>query len=126
MRLALVLLLALACGKPCPFNCGTNDDCPAFSICYQHSFCQSQCNNLVCSGVCVDAFHACGNCNVQCAAGQVCGAANVCLAACETGYVNCAGSCIDVTTDRFNCGACGHVCGASETCANKACVGACQ
>src|SRR5258708_2493817 len=100
------MVLALACGKPCPFNCGTDSDCPAFHICYQHAFCQMQCDNLVCGGACVDSFHACGSCSMQCAAGQVCGRTG-CETACETGLTNCSGSCDNLALDQFNCGACG-------------------
>ena len=115
-----MLLLAAACDKPCPLVCQSDNDCPAFYTCYQHEICLQQCDNIVCSGACVDSFHNCGGCGNACAAGQVCGRAG-CESACESGLTSCSGSCTDLKVDRLSCGACGHVCANNETCAAGAC-----
>jgi hypothetical protein len=120
VRSTLVLLLLLACGKPCPYVCESDGDCAAFYTCYQHETCLQQCDNIVCNGACVDSFHNCLGCGFQCAAGQVCGRTG-CEAACETGLTSCSGSCRDLQTDRASCGACGHICAGNETCASGVC-----
>ena len=38
------------------------------------------------------------------------------LAGCPSGTTDCDGQCIDLETDRLNCGACGVVCAAGEIC----------
>jgi hypothetical protein len=53
-----------------------------------------------------------------CAAGQI-------LLSTGTGWTcaaTCAGAVVDVGSDPANCGACGRVCGAGETCASSECV----
>jgi Stigma-specific protein, Stig1 len=46
-----------------------------------------------------------------------------CACAAGTGY--CGGTCVDVSTDANNCGACGNVCAAGDTCQNGACIAPC-
>jgi len=43
-------------------------------------------------------------------------------AACVTPRFPCSGVCVDPTTDRDNCGACGHACKANELCSTSTCV----
>jgi hypothetical protein len=40
---------------------------------------------------------------------------------CNAGLTTCAGSCVNLNTDHNNCGACGHVCGSTQTCINSVC-----
>lgn len=40
---------------------------------------------------------------------------------CAPGQTICAGSCVDVQTDNFNCGGCGKSCGSGEVCSSGAC-----
>ncbi len=40
---------------------------------------------------------------------------------CPAGLLNCAGTCVDTQADTANCGACGRVCAAGETCSAGAC-----
>jgi hypothetical protein len=42
--------------------------------------------------------------------------------ACPPGIVDCFGYCADLASDPFNCGACGLVCGQSQSCINFQCV----
>lgn len=43
---------------------------------------------------------------------------------CPSGQVKCGrGNCVDVTTNRRNCGRCGNVCGKGQTCTNGTCSG---
>ncbi len=41
---------------------------------------------------------------------------------CTEPEVPCSGSCVDITSDRLNCGACGNPCLNGETCVNSECV----
>lgn len=74
---------------------------------------------------------ACGACGVECVEGYVCSPAAdggadagvyACAAMCPVPYKACSGTCIDVSSDPENCGACGHVCG-SGICVNDICEG---
>ena len=120
MRVVLVFLLVLACGKPCPYVCASDADCPLYSTCFQHEVCLQGCMQCPPNGPCVDSFHNCGACGNQCAAGQKCGRLG-CVAACETGLTDCSGSCYDLMVDRVNCGACSHRCADNENCITGAC-----
>lgn len=42
---------------------------------------------------------------------------------CGSGQTYCGGSCVDLTNDVNNCGACGNVCGGGTTCVNGTCTG---
>lgn len=45
-----------------------------------------------------------------------------CGICCPTGQVNCYGSCVDLSEDFNNCGACGNYCAQGQTCSNGQCV----
>lgn len=101
---------------------------------------------------CVPLYNSnnrCGNCNTKCTSEQYCNV-NHCeakggqntqqnsgdltgngnaqsdqmaqSASCSTGQKSCDGKCIDVTSDKFNCGLCGFKCPAGFVCASKLCV----
>lgn len=99
--------------------------------------------NPICSAACggcadldSDAQN-CGGCGRTCGAGEVCmGGVCTCGAdtgpmagmdmgdpeACQTGDLECCNnSCVNVTNDRLNCGACDYECGANSDCANRSC-----
>lgn len=40
---------------------------------------------------------------------------------CSPGLTDCGGACVDLRTDRSNCGACGHECDSIEVCSDGAC-----
>jgi hypothetical protein len=46
-------------------------------------------------------------------------------AGCFAGFVDCAGVCVDLQTDRAHCGGCGHACAPGEGCAAGACTPTC-
>jgi hypothetical protein len=57
-----------------------------------------------------------------------CPEAEVCergICKCPSGYLVCAGRCVDVTRDNDNCGACGAKCKANETCFARMLKGEC-
>lgn len=71
---------------------------------------------------------ACGACNVQCTApNDTCrldgNAVYTCQPPCAAPTMLCDGVCIDVSSDPFNCGACGKVC-PSNLCSAGVCQGA--
>jgi hypothetical protein len=45
-------------------------------------------------------------------------------ASCPTGQVKCSNGCVNIATDTKNCGTCGRVCAAGQTCSQGTCVGA--
>lgn len=93
---------------------------------------------------CVPLYNSdnrCGNCNTQCTASQYCNV-NHCeakssqnlagtaqsdqsamgSAGCSSGQKSCDGKCVDVTSDKFNCGLCGFKCPAGFVCTSKLCT----
>ena len=101
-----------------------------------------------CSGACVDPASDRDHCGATadceadggasghaCSAGEVC-SAGMCSLSCETGMVNCAGTCVDPSTSRLFCGAtsgCGNgggsagaVCDAGQVCNGGTCAVTCQ
>ncbi len=61
-----------------------------------------------------------GDCSAQ---GKVC-LRGECADDCGT-LTNCGGACIDLGANKFNCGACGTSCAATEVCASGECAGSC-
>ena len=51
----------------------------------------------------------------------LCGA-NTCGYVCASGYADCSGACVDVSSDAGNCGTCGKACPAGYQCVNKNCT----
>ncbi len=80
-----------------------------------------------------DADH-CGNCNTKCsetprsnATSDTCEAGK-CIYTCEESFKNCGTdntidfvNCIDITSDRNNCGDCEHICSTGQSCVNGTC-----
>lgn len=74
----------------------------------------------------------CGGACPSCAIGKFCAQNSECssgrcqggVCACPVGQAFCGGTCRDVTSDNYNCGACGSVC--NGRCINSACVTACS
>jgi hypothetical protein len=103
-----------------PSNCGT---CGA--SCYQGQYCA----NGACGGsITCTASSQCPNLansnNPNCSSG-------ICISACNQGFADCNFNPTDgcetsLTYNSQNCGACGNVCSAGQTCWNSACVAAGQ
>jgi Stigma-specific protein, Stig1 len=127
----------------CGANAGCGQDggtagtvCKAGEVCTGGT-CQLSCQpGLVnCGGTCLDpssdrqhcgATAGCGEndaglAGTMCAAGQVC-SLGACADSCQQSLVNCAGKCIDPTTDREHCGAT-NGCGEDAGSAGTPCVG---
>ncbi len=115
------------CGS-CGNKCAVGQDCVngkcALSSCPEGlSMCMEN-NEMVCRNLKNDAQN-CGNCGTKCDASafvNVVSAACVngaCSYQCKSGYSSCnsAGTqCIDLNSDRTNCGQCGRVCASDESC----------
>jgi len=54
-------------------------------------------------------------------AGQVC-SNSACSAACASGLAKCGTSCVDLSTDKNNCGLCGDVCANNQVCNSSMCA----
>jgi hypothetical protein len=40
---------------------------------------------------------------------------------CDTGFSACSGACVDTSSDKKNCGGCGHTCNGNRTCQSGVC-----
>src|SRR5690606_28921564 len=67
----------------------------------------------------------CGGCGNACPAGYLC-ADGSCVLSCLEGMEECAGSCVDLQSDRRHCGACGNACGPGQVCDQGVCTATCQ
>jgi hypothetical protein len=47
--------------------------------------------------------------------------AQKCGVQCNAGFAACSGICVDTSTDRSNCGTCGHKCVGNRTCSASVC-----
>jgi hypothetical protein len=84
-----------------------------------------------CGGACIDVAgdrENCGGCGMACAAGDVCVAGGCRRASacgpgglCARGQLCCSERCIDVISDRANCGACGVACRDTQRCTSGRC-----
>jgi len=136
------------CGQSCVKldnnfgNCGAcGASCKNLEACVMQA-CKCVPPNAVCNNACISLANNhdnCGACNNRCGGdfvcnGRACGCpggrqscpnkTNVCVtnlnACCAASEVWC-GHCQNVTTDRSNCGACGHACAGVEVCSNRTC-----
>jgi len=75
------------------------------------------------------ATSACTPCTLPNASAKCVGGACV-VASCATGWANCDGSTtacsFDLSSDRYNCGACGKTCASTETCTDGVCATGCS
>ena len=129
------------CGG-CTTACGDGEKCDGSGICALT--CQT--GFIDCNGTCVDpntdnAFcGATGDClntnaGATCVDGEKCGGAGVCALSCQTGSIDCNGTCVDPNTSNTFCGATGDcqgtndgtVCGAGQKCnGSGVCALTCQ
>jgi Cys-rich repeat protein len=116
---------SLAC---VPAGCQTDADCGAGLVCRNGSCEVAGCQVTGCpagytcdptSGACF-AQPACTT-NSDCAAGQQC-LRGQCVPGGCTGGTLCNGACVDVSTDPYNCGACGVACPRGTACIAGACA----
>lgn len=119
------------CGMNCVdlqtsrLNCGT---CGTY--CYDNELsggttcCSGSCTNLL-----TNASH-CGTCGNACGDGRRC-IGGVCALmpeagtleiVCRLGQTACSGTCTDLESDEFNCGACGRACPSGRVCIEGACL----
>lgn len=140
---------AQVCGSSCVelktdnFNCGAcGTACGMGEVC-SGGVCAVTCAaGLVnCSGHCIDPMADRAHCGASgscvgastgsvCAAGQVC-TSGACALSCQTGLVDCAGTCVDPQRDPRYCGAdaacgTGQTCGSGFACDAGQCVLTCQ
>ncbi|AKV00053.1 Tryptophan synthase alpha chain [Labilithrix luteola] len=102
-----------ACGQACPV---VGDSFGAKFTC-NHGKCVMTCNaqlNADCDGIpdngCevqLDTPMNCGGCGIRCADGEPCKGGKC---GCPPPLKNCGGSCVDTTSDDYNCGKCGETC----------------
>lgn len=78
-------------------TCNNDDECPGSSVC-RNSACVAGCKT---TSDCTNGF-ICKN--------------GGCI--CEANQVLCGGQCVDLTTDKDNCGACGRACDGGSVCSN--------
>lgn len=115
-------------------RCGSVEACTGTELC-----CGSRCANIL------DDPMDCGDCGNRCPSGQVCedrvcqappcptpcGAGETCVGgscrcgtgpACAPGRACCGGACLDVSSDRNNCGLCGNACAGAQVCQAGTCT----
>ncbi|MFO0649467.1 MAG: hypothetical protein U0326_24715 [Polyangiales bacterium] len=137
------------------FVCYLDSHCPAGNICSADT-CVPGCSDAqpcprgstCCDAQCIDTtsnLTNCGGCGVTCAAPRgavACSAGRCVITGCPAPYGNCDGDAAngcetDNDTDGLNCGSCGNVCPAGQSCvrgecsplcvgALSACAGACR
>jgi GH25 family lysozyme M1 (1,4-beta-N-acetylmuramidase)/predicted alpha/beta superfamily hydrolase len=102
-------------------SCDDGQFCNGQDVCFGGT-CTHSGNPCVKGGVCDPTNAACVECVVgsDCQSGICSG--GVCALACPADQVNCGGSCRDTSTDSANCGACGHVCPAGNSCVSGQCL----
>jgi hypothetical protein len=117
------------CGSTCArlkvddLNCGScGRACEAGKACANAACHPTSCNGMSCdpSSVCFE-----NECTDKSCVGVVCPSGTTCsqgACVCGGGRLDCAGRCVEVSSDDANCGACGASCGAAESCARGACL----
>jgi len=99
------------------FNCGA---------------CLNSCGSgqLCCSGNCTgpNDNNNCGGCGISCTPGNIC-QNGFCVPGCPTGFISCAGQCLNPLNNNFNCGRCSNPCANGSfcnlgTCSPNVCVNA--
>lgn len=128
----------ICCNGSCVAGaCCADSDCGACETCSGTHQClrDTTRNGEHCSGgICVDGGCCASACGAGdsltcCAAGATCTSDGICCASgvscndvcCDAGYGCCNGTCIDLTNDLNNCGACGNACSfphATSVCSN--------
>jgi hypothetical protein len=140
-----------ACGCPPPDEkCGDTMCCPGGSICdAANNSCGCPADSVVCNEVCTPSICAAGSSfsydSCQCETATSCGAGEtlcassgtcvstscpanqlfdgtqcMCVNRCDSGQDFCGGACISITTND-NCGSCGNVCPAGQSCYGSYC-----
>ncbi|HEX4803168.1 MAG TPA: MXAN_6577-like cysteine-rich protein, partial [Myxococcaceae bacterium] len=127
------------CGAGCAdfrsdsLNCGAcGVACQSLQIC-QDSTCQCRPGSVLCGGSCVvtTSDQNCGACGRSCqlpdGGPAVCtpnpdGGLPECLAQCTPDLTNCAGGCVNLQSDLFNCGQCGKLCLDGQSCRAGSCT----
>jgi hypothetical protein len=117
---------SMHCGS-CSNACTQGEQCT-------NGACGCPMGQMLCNGQCVNVqsdLTNCGACGNNCASMPVPAGATawvcsggtcstMCMSATPTRCPN--GSCVDLTNDNANCGACGNVCGGGSTCMNSVCT----
>jgi hypothetical protein len=122
--LALVLNACASTSGPKPDMGGGSAICPD-----NPQQCEGKCCGDKCTLVAVDRKN-CGNCNVECPQGELCGGGTC---GCPVGPGNvmkcpqgqsCCGAkgCKNLMTDGQNCGQCGNACAQGATCTGGQCI----
>lgn len=136
------------CGTGCtdttadPANCGMCGKACGIGQTCNVGTCDVLCvgDTIRCGGACVDPSTDpanCGTCKTVCGASDPVCVAKSCVKNCGAGQTLCApdggtgdaGSltyCATTKTDRNNCGACGKVCAANQSCVGSTCKDLCQ
>ncbi len=136
-----------ACGKACP---GGGACCAGGECVNEHAYncgaCGVACSGSdeCCNGACADTITDCGKCGHACDPGEFCqhtedgsscvpvvtdggtDAPDPCENVTCTGKTCCSlggiADCVDLNTDKLNCGECNDVCGPGEVCVAKVCL----
>ncbi|HEY5921329.1 MAG TPA: hypothetical protein VIV11_06650 [Kofleriaceae bacterium] len=120
------------CGA-CNAPCATTETCTSGLCCdtlteYNANGICCPLGSVNCNGVCTNLDNP-ATCGTTCAnagpcqPGEVC-SNGMCTVNCTLPEVNCSGACVDRATDENNCGTCGNICAAGQTCTGGVC-GAC-
>lgn len=141
-----VLSLLLGCSLIADRSDYTFDrtpECTVDSECPDVDRATRRCVDQVCTVECQDGFGNCDDdatngCETSLVEPSSCGACDIacegetpicapgepasCQAGCPDPLTECGGSCIDVTTDRDNCGSCGNACEPGQTCESSECA----
>lgn len=112
-RLAVDDVNCGACGETCGFAAR----CRSGACVCQSGFedCDGDASNGCESRLAVDPGN-CGACGNTCASGEVCDGTGRCALTCQAGRTDCAGRCLNLSSDRLSCGACDAACPSGQVC----------